>query len=413
MTPPSRPAVLVDILLIDGRVDSSQMLQRMRTLALAGGALREVLSGGSAMADAHFDPDFHVRLESLPEPRSIRELKRLATRLVEEPFAALRPGWSLHYVEKVARNRSALIVRRMADFDERLLGALVGSPVNPTASAKSPGFDYASLLGAAQRLLMQPDPMNALIDRGATIAARVMQEFDKPEGRRSSLWSVRSGSFEHQDLRIDRRAIQRTASSLKADERAVILALLADASAGLHRSNPTDTLQCGVATRRRDSSKLVDVSLPIGEMSFAERVLAIHELLVHLPPSPSPAMTIPFDISEWIPPALTTLIGERRTSSLDLACVFAEPYVPLTGLGVDHGTVLPFVSLLGAAISMIATVDGDFIRLGFSVDKGCGSTVEEVRRNYEESVRAHVGALSDGTRLSRWWAALRRQSTTA
>lgn len=413
MTPLRRPAVLVDVLLIDGRVDSSEMLQRMRTLALAGGALREVVSGASARIDSHFDPDFHVRLESLPDPRSVRELKRLATRLIDEPFAEQRPGWTLHYVEKVARNRSALIVRRLADFDERLTGALTGSPVNPTASSKSSGFDYTSLLGAAQRLLMQPDPMNALIDRGATIAARVMQEFETPEGRRSGLWLERSGSLEHQDLRIDRPAIQRAAANLNADERTIILALLADAAARLHRSTPTDTMQCGVATRRRDAQRLVDVSLPTGDMSFQERALAIQELLVHLRPPSTSATTLPFEFGDWIPPALNAFLDERRAKSIDLACVFAEPLTPIAGLGVDASAVLPFVSLLGAAVSVIATVDGDLVRLGFSVDKGCGTSVEDVRRSYEESVRAHVGAPKERTGFSRWWATLRRPSTTA
>jgi hypothetical protein len=408
-----RPAVLVDVLLIDGRVASSEMLQRMRTLALAGGALREVVSGERAHSDTHFDPDFHVRLETLPDPRSVRELKRLASRLIEEPFAEQRPGWTLHYVEKVARNRSALIVRRLAAFDERLVGALTGNPTSPTASGASSGFDFTSLLGAAQRLLMQPDPMNALIDRGATIAAKVMQELEKPEGRRSGLWSHRSGSLDHQDLRLDRLVIQRAATNLSADERAIILALLADTAARLHRSAPIDTLQCGVATRRRDVSRLVAVSLPTSEMSFQERVLAIQELLIHLPQPSTSATTKPFDFGEWVPPALTALIDERRTNSIDLACVFAEPIGPLTGIGVNHGTVLPLVSLLGAAVSVIATVEGNFVRLGFSVDKGCGMSIEELRLAYQESARAHIGALHEGNVFSRWWAALRRPSTTA
>jgi len=412
VTQSRRPAVLVDVLLVDGRVDSSEMLQRMRTFALAGGALREVVSGTSAQDDPHFDPDFHVRLESLPDPRSVRELKRLAARLIEEPFAEQRPSWTLHFVEKVARNRSALIVRRSADFEERLVGALTGHPVNPSASTKSSGFDYTSLLSAAQRLLMQPDPVNTLIDRGATIAARVMQDLEKPDEARSGLWINRSGSLDHQDLRINRHDIQRTATNLNADERAIILALLADAAAQLHRSSPTDTLRCGVATRRRDISRLIDVSLPTSQMSFQERVLAIQELLVHLPRPSTSATSMPFEIGEWIPPVLAELIDERRAKSIDLACVFAEPFAPLTGLGVNPSTVLPIVSLLGAAISVIATVDGDSVRLGFSVDKRCGTTVDEVRLAYEASMHTHIGASSYGNGFSRWWAALRKQSTT-
>lgn len=387
------------------------MLKRMRTLALASEGLRGGTGKSGNPADSEFNADHHVRLETLPDPRSVRELKRLAARLVDEPFAETRPGWTIHYVERVARNRSALIVRRLAEFDDVIVGALTGNPADSTTTSGRVGFDYTKLLGAAQRLLLQPDPMNTLIDRGATIAARVMQEFEKPEGRRSALWLNRSGSLEHQDLRINRPTIQRVAARLNVDERAIVLALTADSAARLHRSIPTDSLQCGVATRRRDASRLVDISLPTSDMSFEERVLAIHEILVHLPQPTDPA-TPSLDLSEWIPPAVSALIDERWTKSIDLACVFAEPFAPLAAIAVDADSVLPLVSLLGAAVSVIATVDGDVVRLGFSVDQRCGSTAEQVRLAYEESVRANLGVPPIKRGFSRWWAALQRPSTT-
>ena len=407
---PQRPALLVDVILTNDRVDSAEMLKRMRALALASEALRGAVNDSSTSVDAEFDADHHIRLETLPNPRSVRELKRLAVRLLDEPFVETRPGWTLHYVEKVARNRSALIVRRLAELDEVIVGAVTGNPTTSATSSSSSGFDYMKLLGAAQSLLMQPDPMNTLIDRGATIAARVMQEFEKPNGRRSALWLNRSGSLAHQDLRIDRASVQRVATRLMVDERSIVLALLADSAARLHRSTPTDSLQCGVATRRHDASRLVDVALPTGEISFDERVLAIHELLVHLP-QPSDTATPSLDIGDWIPPALSALIEERRAKSIDLACVFAEPFAPLAALAVGTNAVLPFVSLLGAAVAVIATVDGDVVRVGFSVDQRCGSTAEEVRMAYEESAHTHLGAHVK-RRFSRWWATLQRQSTT-
>ena len=413
MNPVKRPAVLVDVVTIDTRVESHEVLQRLRTLALAGTALREVTSGSTVTVDTHFDPDFHVRLETLPSPRSMRELKRLAARLVTEPFDTNRPGWTIHYVEKLARTRCALIVRRLADYDERVLGALTGNPVNPTVTAESSGFDYMKLLGLAQRLLAQPDPVNLIVDQGASIAARVMQEFDKSGGSRSPIWRARSGSLEHQDLRVDRLTVQRAAANLNVDERAIILALFAESISSLHQSNRVDTLQCGVAMRRRDASRLADVSLPTSSMPFGERALALHELLLHLPQhSTSSDEFGSIDLGSWMPPALSALLDGRRTREIDVACVFAEPMASLNGVGMTPGTLLPYVSLLGAAISLIATVDGDVVRLGFSVDKACGTTAEEVRHRFEEVLRTHLGVTNDRNWFSRWWATLQRQSAT-
>lgn len=408
-----RPAVLVDIITIDTRVESHEMLQRLRTLALAGAALREVTSGPTVLVDTHFDPDFHVRLETLPNPRSMRELKRLAARLVTEPFDTSRPGWTIHYVEKLARTRSALIVRRLAEHDERILGALTGMPVNPTVTAESSGFDYVKLLGMAQRLLAQPDPVNVIVDQGAAIAARVMQEFDKSRGSRSPIWRDRSGSLEHQDLRVERLAVQRAAANLNVDERAIILALFAESLSSLHQSNLVDTLQCGVAMRRRDASRLADVSLPTSTMPFAERALAVQELLIHLPQQTTRSNEWgSIDLGSWMPPALSALLDGRRSQEIDVACVFAEPIAPLNGVGMTSGTLLPYVSLLGAAISLIATVDGDVVRLGFSVDKASGTNAEQVRHRFEEMLRTHLGVTDERKWFSRWWATLQRQSAT-
>lgn len=390
------------------------MLQRLRTLALAGAAMREVTSGSAVTVDPHFDPDFHVRLEAIPEPRSMRELKRLASRLVAEPFEPSRPGWTIHYVEKLARSRSALIVRRLADFDERVTGALSGNPVNPTVTVDESNFDYMKLLGLAQRVLSHPDPVNTIIDRGAAIAARVMQDLDKSGGSRSPIWTERSGSLQHQDLRVDRFVVQRAAANLNVDERAVILALFAESMSELHQSTPVDTLQCGVAMRRRDAARLVDVPLPTGAMTLTERVLAIHEMLLHLPQrSASTGEWGSIDLGPWMPPLLSSLLDVRRTRSIDVACVFAEPMAPLSGVGITSGTLSPYVSLLGAAVSLIATVDGDVIRLGFSVDEACGTSAEDVRHRYEETLRTHLGVTAHRNRFSRWWATLRRPSATA
>jgi hypothetical protein len=410
MTPP--PAALVDVVLIEGRSDAVEMLQRMRTLAVAGTSLREVIRGDGVARDGNFDPDFHIRLEILPDPRSVRELKRLAARLLVEPLDPNRPGWTLHYVERVARNRSALIIRRLAPYDERLLGALNGAPVETTARDESTRFDVSRLLVAAQKLLSQADPLNALIDRAAEVATRTMQEFDRHDASRSTLWVERSGIHQHQDLRIDRATISGAASHHGVDERSLLLACLVETASRMHESSPVDSLLAGIAVRRADVTveRRAIVSLPAAAMPFTERLHAIEEILLHLPHRHPP---IGAEFNEWVPPALAQMLGDRLHHTVDLGCVFGEPLGDLSAIGVQHHTVLPMVCSPGAAVSMIAAVEGSHVRLGFTVDQAAGITVEAVRSEYEWSLRTHLGWDDDRSRISRWWATLTKRSTTA
>lgn len=411
MTAPTTPA-LVDILLIDGRTDQSEMLHRLRALALACASLHEVIDGHHVTIDEYFDADTHIRLETIPQPRSVREVKQLATRLLTEPFRVGRPEWSLHYVEKVTRNRSALVVRRSARYDERLLSALRGTPRESSANQASQRFDASRLLGVAQQMFMQPDPLNALVDRAATVAARVMQEIEQPVAARSTLWERRSHGHEHQDLRIDRDLFSREAARFAMDERSLLLTCFAETISRMHESAPVESVTAGVAIKRVDADlrRRATITLPTSRMPFAERLHAIDELLVHLP-QPQPAPGIEF--AEWMPPALVTMLGNRLAHTTDVGCVFAEPLGALTALGIESFSVIPIVATLGAAVTMIAIVDGDALRLGFAVDSACGITATLFREEFERTLASQLGLDQNSSGFSRWWATLRRQSARA
>lgn len=399
-------ATLVDVVLIDGRSDPSETMLRLRAMIAGSISLRQVIHDGSSSTDEHFDPHHHVRLETLPDPRSVRELKRLATRLLEDPFVANRPGWTIHVVGKVSRNRSAIIVRRLSEYDERVLGALAGNPVEPDATSETPRIDASRLLGLAQQLLAQPDPVNALVDRAASTVTRLMSQLERPDGARSSSWTNRSGVHDHQDLRVDHDGLRDEASRFGVDERALILTLLAETSSVLHQSSPTETLQCAVAMRRRDAGHPTTIALPTSAMPFGERLHAIQELLVHLPSRDDGLID---QVMQWVPPALTEA---RRPASTDLACVFAEPLVNLSAIGLAHTSTLPFVSPPNSAVTLIATVDGRFVRLGFAVDRACGIDATLVRTTFEDVVHAHLHVPRESRGFSRWWATLRKQSAT-
>lgn len=388
------------------------MLHRLRALALASASLHEVIDGHQVTIDEYFDADTHIRLETIAQPRSVREVKQLAARLLTEPFPVGRPEWSLHYVEKVARNRSALLIRRSARFDERLLSALRGTPCESAVNQANQRFDASRLLGVAQQMFLQPDPLNALVDRAASVAARVMQEIEPPTAARSTLWARRSHGHEHQDLRINHDLFSREAARLVMDERSLLLTCFAETVSRMHEHAPVESVLAGVAIKRADVDprRQATITLPTSRMPFAERLHAIDELLVHLP-QPQPALGIEF--AEWIPPALVTMLGNRLTHTIDVGCVFAEPLGELTALGIEGFSVIPIVATLGAAVAMTAIVDGDALRIGFAVDPACGITASLFRQEFQRTLTIQLGLDHHPGGFSRWWANLRRQSARA
>lgn len=61
--------------------------------------------------DDHFDLDFHVRRASVPSPGSERELKTLAGRILSVKLDRSRPLWEMYFVEGLADNRVAAIIK--------------------------------------------------------------------------------------------------------------------------------------------------------------------------------------------------------------------------------------------------------------------------------------------------------------
>jgi WS/DGAT/MGAT family acyltransferase len=59
--------------------------------------------------DPHFNLDYHVRHTSLPRPGSEAQLKRLASRLLEQPLDRSRPLWETWIVEGLSDGRFAMI----------------------------------------------------------------------------------------------------------------------------------------------------------------------------------------------------------------------------------------------------------------------------------------------------------------
>src|SRR5512146_328235 len=59
--------------------------------------------------DDHFNLSYHVRHTALPPPGDVRQLKRLAGRIMSQKLDRGKPLWELWFVEGIAGNRFAVI----------------------------------------------------------------------------------------------------------------------------------------------------------------------------------------------------------------------------------------------------------------------------------------------------------------
>ena len=61
--------------------------------------------------DARFNPTYHIRHTALPPPGEIRQLKRLAGRILSQKLDRGKPMWEMWVIEGLAEDRFALIVK--------------------------------------------------------------------------------------------------------------------------------------------------------------------------------------------------------------------------------------------------------------------------------------------------------------
>lgn len=61
--------------------------------------------------DEHFNLHYHVRHAALPRPGDLRQLKRLAGRILSQPLDRNRPLWEMWFVEGLAGERFAVITK--------------------------------------------------------------------------------------------------------------------------------------------------------------------------------------------------------------------------------------------------------------------------------------------------------------
>jgi WS/DGAT/MGAT family acyltransferase len=132
-----------------------KLRQRLEFVPLAQGAPVWV-------DDEHFDIDYHVRLTALPRPGDDRQLHELMGRLQSVPLDRRRPLWELWFVDGVAGDRVALIIKShhclgdgIANVD--LVLALVDLEADPEPDEEAPEWSPRPA----------PSPRRLLVDSAA------------------------------------------------------------------------------------------------------------------------------------------------------------------------------------------------------------------------------------------------------
>lgn len=90
--------------------------------------------------DEHFNLRYHVRHTAVPRPGDVRQVKRVAGRILSQPLNRIRPLWEMWFIEGLAGERFAVVIKAhhcmidgIAGAD--LLAALMA--VDPEETARS------------------------------------------------------------------------------------------------------------------------------------------------------------------------------------------------------------------------------------------------------------------------------------
>ena len=77
--------------------------------------------------DERFNLRFHVRHTALPPPEDIRQLKRLAGRVLSQEFDRAKPLWEYWFVDSVVGNRFAVISKMHHCMADGISGVTIGN----------------------------------------------------------------------------------------------------------------------------------------------------------------------------------------------------------------------------------------------------------------------------------------------
>jgi WS/DGAT/MGAT family acyltransferase len=272
--------------------------------------------------DDHLDLSYHLRHLSLPKPGGMRALLDLTATLLGTPLDHQRPPWETYWIDGLGGGKSAYFfkmhhsladgVGSVALFD-LMTTARRDDPfprlrARPAAAAPLEGQGPAAMslasIGAgmasatirlvrgsaetALEILAHPIDAFESLTRTVAVVRGVLSDISNP-ATRDPLARSAAGLSRRLDVhRVPMKRLRALADALGVTMNDVVLTALSAALGAYHRERSMEvaTLNCMVPVNLRGSAErealgnrvgMLNVALPVGEMSLQGRLQRIHE----------------------------------------------------------------------------------------------------------------------------------------
>jgi WS/DGAT/MGAT family acyltransferase len=381
--------------------------------------------------DEHFDIDYHVRLTALPRPGDDRQLAALMGRLQSLPLDRSRPLWEMWFVDGLADDRVALIIKThhalgdgIANVDLAL--ALVDLEPDPPPDDTAPDWTprptpgEAELLGDAIReqferpgrcarallgALRDPRPaIDAATNVGRTVANFLAKPAPAP-------WNVPVSSHRRWvSASVPMQVVRRVRERHEASINDVVLAACSGALRTFlveHGDTGIDqrVIKAMVPVSMRGTDQhgdtlgnlvsLIIVELPVDEHDPVVRLERIHAMTSELKGSGlvDGAQRI-LDIADAITPLagpLTRYVSRSIPMNLVITNIPGPP-VPLYLCGARFLRVFPYVEVIDNEGLTIAVVSyDDHLHFGITADRDVMADLVDVAASIEQEFAALAG----------------------
>jgi WS/DGAT/MGAT family acyltransferase len=381
--------------------------------------------------DEHFDIDYHVRLTALPRPGDERQLAALMGRLQSLPLDRSRPLWEMWFVDGLADERVALIIKThhalgdgIANVDLAL--ALVDLEPDPPPDDTAPDWTprptpgEAELLGDAIReqferpgrcarallgALRDPRPaIDAATNVGRTVANFLAKPAPAP-------WNVPVSSHRRWvSASVPMQVVRRVRERHEASINDVVLAACSGALRTFlveHGDTGIDqrVIKAMVPVSMRGTDQhgdtlgnlvsLIIVELPVDEHDPVVRLERIHAMTSELKGSGlvDGAQRI-LDIADAITPLagpLTRYVSRSIPMNLVITNIPGPP-VPLYLCGARFLRVFPYVEVIDNEGLTIAVVSyDDHLHFGITADRDVMADLVDVAASIEQEFAALAG----------------------
>jgi WS/DGAT/MGAT family acyltransferase len=379
------------------------------------------LSAPTWVDDPDFELDPHLRRIALPRPGSLRQLLDLATLITLDPFERTRPLWQFTVIEGLRGGKAALVQKlhhSITDGEGGVQMALqyldlapdapdpepvaevaadvVGPPPAPTTAETVRDLVAGGLrlpLGIARQvkeLLADPAAIPAATTAAIdTIRSTVAQLSDLDQAR-SPLWQARSLRRRLETVRAPFSETKDAAKRLGGSLNTAFVTAAAEAASRYHieLGVPVEQLRASMAVSTRTEASganafsLVRMLVPTGEMSIAERFVAINEIATAARSTgASTSLETISAIAGALPTSLITRLVRQQTQTTDFATsnVRGSP-VPVYIAGAQLLENYPIGPLLGVAFNLTLLSYAGSLDMGLNVDAAAVADPERLAK---------------------------------